>query len=541
MRRPTFILLALLLAACSYRQGSSNTSTEAPRPPTVTAFQAEAPTPTPGPVSLWISSQVPSDLREAALAAGHLNGRPLVQADTPDGADLRFGPDPEIPVAERVYALVAPFPTVDDSVELVNLQAAWQAGRFPGGEPLLADPETIAALSVIFGTEHGLEAVSRQALIDLSWRRQPSRAIVPFDDLETRWKVLAIDGRSPLDTDYTSTDYALVVRYGFSGDPVLSQAAAALFSGALTNRDSEKLSIVVVTGVSALARATGWRIAAEGPDWPAELIGGWLASADITHISHEVPLSDLCPPPDPSPDLMRFCGLPEHADLFEVVGADVIELTGNHVMDHSPAAFLDTLDLYDQKGWQTFGGGRNLEEARQPAVFDHNGHRFAFFGCNQAGPGFALATEDGPGALGCDFDTFYDEIRALREQGFLPIVTFQWAESYRNWPLPNQRQAFQRAAEAGAVIVSGSQAHWPQGFEFHSGALIHYGLGNLFFDQMWSTETRQELIDRHVFYDGRLISTVVFTAFLEDYAQPRPMTPEERAAFLAEIFAASGW
>jgi len=91
------------------------------------------------------------------------------------------------------------------------------------------------------------------------------------------------------------------------------------------------------------------------------------------------------------------------------------------------------------------------------------------------------------------------------------------------------------------VIVSGSQAHRPQGFEFFRGGLIHYGLGNLFFDQMWSEPTRQELIDRHVFYDGRYISTEILTAYLEDYAQPRPMTADERAELLSEIFSASRW
>jgi poly-gamma-glutamate synthesis protein (capsule biosynthesis protein) len=58
---------------------------------------------------------------------------------------------------------------------------------------------------------------------------------------------------------------------------------------------------------------------------------------------------------------------------------------------------------------------------------------------------------------------------------------------------------------------------------------------------MWSTATRQEFIDRHVFYDGRYISTEVLTAFLEDFAQPRPMTDEERGYFLSEIFTASEW
>ena len=41
-----------------------------------------------------------------------------------------------------------------------------------------------------------------------------------------------------------------------------------------------------------------------------------------------------------------------------------------------------------------------------------------------------------------------------------------------------------RPADAGAVIVSGSQSHVPLQMEFYKGAFIHYGLGNLFFGQM---------------------------------------------------------
>jgi poly-gamma-glutamate synthesis protein (capsule biosynthesis protein) len=98
-------------------------------------------------------------------------------------------------------------------------------------------------------------------------------------------------------------------------------------------------------------------------------------------------------------------------------------------------------------------------------------------------------------------------------------------------------------ADAGAVIVNGSQAHRPKEMEFLDGALIHYGLGNLFFDQMsvtingvTYTQTRNEFIQRHVIYDGRYISTQLLTAVLEDWAKPRPMTPDERQVFLSEIF-----
>ena len=72
-------------------------------------------------------------------------------------------------------------------------------------------------------------------------------------------------------------------------------------------------------------------------------------------------------------------------------------------------------------------------------------------------------------------------------------------------------------AEAGAVIVTGSQAHQPHAFEFERGSFLHYGLGNLFFDQTNQGEPpRTAFIDRHVFYDGRHISTELLTIYFVD-------------------------
>jgi poly-gamma-glutamate synthesis protein (capsule biosynthesis protein) len=72
--------------------------------------------------------------------------------------------------------------------------------------------------------------------------------------------------------------------------------------------------------------------------------------------------------------------------------------------------------------------------------------------------------------------------------------------------------------------------------------LIHYGLGNLFFDQYdVSPTTRQAFIDRHVFYNGRYIGTELLTIMFVDYARPRPMTADEREELLKAAFNASGW
>jgi poly-gamma-glutamate synthesis protein (capsule biosynthesis protein) len=140
------------------------------------------------------------------------------------------------------------------------------------------------------------------------------------------------------------------------------------------------------------------------------------------------------------------------------------------------------------------------------------------------------------------------QVRKLRADGYLPIVTFQAAETDMYQPAPAQGGPdFRRMAKAGAVVVSGSQSHVPQTMTLvntgdDSGAsFVHYGLGNLFFDQMSPPRSREEFIDRHVFYDGRYLGARLLTALLEDYSRPRPMTVKERGEFLQAIFALCNW
>jgi poly-gamma-glutamate synthesis protein (capsule biosynthesis protein) len=135
----------------------------------------------------------------------------------------------------------------------------------------------------------------------------------------------------------------------------------------------------------------------------------------------------------------------------------------------------------------------------------------------------------------------HGEVARLKLQGVLPIVTWQYWEFYFYEATPQQQLDFRGMVDAGAAIVSGSQAHHPQAIEFYKDGFIHYGLGNLFFDQMRTLGTRQEIIDRHTIYKGRHISTELLTYMLEDYCQPRPMTPEERTELLKAVFKASGW
>jgi poly-gamma-glutamate synthesis protein (capsule biosynthesis protein) len=128
------------------------------------------------------------------------------------------------------------------------------------------------------------------------------------------------------------------------------------------------------------------------------------------------------------------------------------------------------------------------------------------------------------------------------------VATFQHVEYYVYEAQPDQVKDFRGMAQAGAVIVSGSQAHQPQAMEFYKDektaneSFIHYGLGNLFFDQYnLSEDTRQAFIDQHVFYDNRYISTELVPIIFIDFARSRRMTAAEAQPLLQKVFTASGW
>lgn len=503
---------------------------------TATPFPVASPTPTPPPPGLWISPALPAEVEAGARLAGEEAGYRIVEAR--EAADLRLEIDGEQPVGAWIYAVAVPFPTVKDGIAWSEFLDVWRGS--PGSD-LFAAQDSVEALAASYGGGGGVTATPADELLDAVWGEENALALVPFGELEKRWKVLRVEGLSPLEEGFDPGRYPLSVEYGLSGDPATVSAAAGELQLPVTNRDPSRMTSVVMSGVTALTRATAWAIERQGIDWAIGEIAPWMAEADIAHISHEVAFTEACPPVNPSRDISRFCGQPGQIEVLERLGTDVIELTGNHVMDYGPQALLYTLDLYEERGWATYGGGRDIGAAAEPATLEHNGHRFAFLGCNEPGPHYAWATAVAPGALPCDLEALKAEISRLRDAGYLPIVTFQWAESYRSWPVPAQAQAFREAAEAGAVVVSGSQAHQPQGMEFHRGAFVHYGLGNLLFDQMWSLETRQEFVDRYIFYGGELIGVELTTWMLEDFARLRPMTSVERAQFLAAIFAASGW
>ena len=531
------LLIFFALTACSKQPETAEPQIE------------ETPVVEPKTISIWLPPYLPEQLQ-----ASQKQSDGLVVYANQGTADLILDVSDESLVAEWVYVLAAPFPTVVDEIssrEVIGVWSGSQADGLPFDE-LLVDGGTKAILERLWGpaSVQNVRVVSKNDLITAAWDKQTAWAIIPFEMVEPRWKVIAVDSQSPLKKTFNPQLYPLMVPFSVVGDPAMTadfQSRFGLDSQApvftQSNRDADKLTTVMVTGVTALVGGTAFLMDRNGITYPSIDIGDLLRSADILHINNEVSFSPSCSS-DPFKDRANLilCSKPQYIQLLEAIGTDVMELAGDHFIDQSDEAMLNTIDMYEQRGWKYYGGGRDYQDGIKPALFEHNGNKIAFIGCNAKAPGYARASAASPGSIHCDMDLMADEVRQTKAEGYQPIFTFQHIEYYAYNINPNLVEDFHRAADAGAVIVSGSQAHMPHGFEFYKGSMLHYGLGNLFFDQYnESQEQRMAFIDEHIFYENRYIGTRLVTIQFIDWARPRFMTEDERSELLRNVFFASGW
>ena len=196
---------------------------------------------------------------------------------------------------------------------------------------------------------------------------------------------------------------------------------------------------------------------------------------------------------------------PAMASIFTDCGFNVVSVASNHAMDWGEDALLDTIELLRGMGIQTVGGGRNLEEARRPAILDCNGLRVAVLAyCSILREGYA-ADADKPGVAPLRAHTYYE--RFDYQPGVPPqIVTIPYEEDLAgliadmtaakaacdrvvlslHWGLhfiprviaDYQKTVAHAAFDAGADLILGHHAHVPKAIEVYDGKTCFYSLSN---------------------------------------------------------------
>ena len=562
-------LLVLLLvigtvAACSPTGTKNPASRATPRAKVTRKPGASALLPSTsdtGPLRVNVSVGPPSDAISATL--GVLNGAGLSLTEQPDEPDLQLtdsaGRGGQL-IFERILVPVDRFSTLLDGISSDELRNVWTgSGTSAKFNSIYPSQDIMADLEALLGPPS--EAVKPQPSGDLAdsvWNDHMGIGILPFEALTPRLRALRVDGQSALDNRLDPGKWTLATHLWLA--PVTTRGGDAITTltslQPVTNRDPSKLTVLIMTGVTAMTRHSAEAMENAHDDaYVARILGPELAAADITPPSNEVSFLDNCKP-DIGEDVMTFCSKTGYMASLELAGIDIVGLTGNHMNDYGTQAFTNTLNLYRQKDIKFYGGGANEVEARAPLIVTHHGNRLAFIGANQYGPESyeshtggqvsAWAGPDSPGAARFSRSQMVSDIQGLRSQADVIFAEVQHTEfdangNYQIKPLPEQVADFRALSAAGADVVTGIQAHTPQAVEFRGKGLILYGLGNIFFDQVYSWAVKTGLVARHTIYAGRLLNTELMVVETDPDRQPRWATPEERITALTTVFQASGW
>ena len=362
---------------------------------------------------------------------------------------------------------------------------------------------------------------------------------IPLEELDFTQKLLAVDGEYYLDSFNNGATFRVI---SFESEKY-DEEIAPLVTETFTKEWPEKDTVLTMaqTGVTALSRGMNTKLKNMGGDatYFAEYIKDYLSKFDLTHTSNESSFTNFA-------NGDNICSDTRFVDTLTAIGLDIVELTGNHNQDCGDDAALETIDIYEQNGIKMVGGGRNATEAAVPLEIDKKNTGITFLAYNLSTGG---ATYDNtPGANQYYEENAATEIAAAKERGDFVIVDIQYYEcsgyaseyedttcDYANSAAGDQVGFFRHLIDLGADVVVGTSAHQPQTFELYNDGAIYYGLGNLFFDQIWWPGTTRSLILEHYFYKGKLLQTRITPTIYDSNMQTKLLDKETAEWFLARL------
>ncbi len=183
---------------------------------------------------------------------------------------------------------------------------------------------------------------------------------------------------------------------------------------------------------------------------------------------------------------------PHNVPCLTAARIDCCVLANNHVLDYGYPGLIETLESLQRLGVTTAGAGRNLAEARAPAVIDVPGQGrvivFAF-GTETSGilPGWA-ATEDRPGVSFLQdlsdqtLEQVAETLRSVKRPRDVVVASIHWGDNW-GFAVPEDHVRFAHGLiHAEVDIVHGHSSHNVRPIEVFEGKLILYGCGDFLDD-----------------------------------------------------------
>lgn len=229
-----------------------------------------------------------------------------------------------------------------------------------------------------------------------------------------------------------------------------------------------------------------------------------LSSGDFVIGQIEVPHTDRGEAN--STDIPAPPAAPENLNPLKDCGFNLCTTCGNHAHDNGVPGIVDTLDKLRSLGIAVTGTGRNIQEAKTPAIAERKGIRVGLIGYNAVGPREGWATSHKAGVSYVQILTHHEpspratpglparvytfpepdsvkemqeEIRAARKECDVLFVALHKGMVHTHAELQMYEKPLAHAAiDAGADAVIGHHAHILRGIEVYRGKPIYHNLGN---------------------------------------------------------------
>jgi poly-gamma-glutamate capsule biosynthesis protein CapA/YwtB (metallophosphatase superfamily) len=257
------------------------------------------------------------------------------------------------------------------------------------------------------------------------------------------------------------------------------------------DQDIEPLKIVAVGDIM-FGRSAGKRLSqhAEGYSYAFSRVADLLNEGDIVFGNLEAPLTDSTKSLSREKKIILKAA-PEAITGIKTGGFNILSLANNHMMDYYAEGLEDTINILNEHDILFSGGGKNLEEARKPAIITKKGVSLALLSYSDmvtytyaGNPNISYnAGEDKPGLVPRDYKLIKDDIDSIKGKADLIAISLHWGieESFKI--SDDQIEFARQLLDDGADMILGHHPHQFQGIEIYKGKPIFYSMGNFLFDQ----------------------------------------------------------
>lgn len=222
---------------------------------------------------------------------------------------------------------------------------------------------------------------------------------------------------------------------------------------------------------------------------------------------------------------------PIAAERLSHVGFNVLSLANNHIMDYGQEGLNETLEVLAKHDIKTIGAGKNLLEARKPAIFRINGVNVGILAyCDTY-----IAGKRRPGVAPTKY--IEQDIKNLKDNADFIIVSIHQGMDVSEYPLKSEIEQMHRIIDWGANIILRHHPHVVQGVEEYNHGIILYSLGNFVFDYtidpLWKDLDRAKhaLLFRCQFAQNKIFNYEIIPVYLDESFQPIVLQKSEKERY----------